>query len=90
VAVVWAAVVSGDYNGAHSLSDMDDNREKLVQPIRIFGVVTGVGETQLCREGDSIEQLGVPTKVFLVFEPFEMESKDVRQSFDFHYYIFAG
>ena len=73
-----AAVVSGDYNGIYSLSDMDDNREKLVQPIRILGIVAGVGETQLCREGDSVEQLGVSTKVFLIFEPFEMESKDVR------------
>lgn len=68
----------------YSLSNVDYHGKELVQPVRVFDVVTGIGKLELSREWDSVEELGVTSEILLVFESLQVESKYIRQPLDLH------
>jgi hypothetical protein len=65
-------------------SDMNDDREQIVQPVRVLGIVARVEQPKLEREDDTVGELDVTADVLLVLEPLEMESEDVGEGLDLH------
>jgi hypothetical protein len=58
--------------------------KELIQTVRIIRVISSIEQPQLEREGDTISQLDVLLQVFLVFEPFQVESEHVGYPLDLH------
>ena len=63
---------------------MNDDGVKFVQPIRVVGVVNGIEQPEFHGKRNTIGELDVFLKIVLIFEPFEVESQDVRELFNFH------
>jgi len=51
--------------------------EKLVKPIRVLDVVTGIRKFELSREWNPVKQFSIPPKVLLILEPLQVKGEDV-------------
>ena len=70
--------------GSHILSNVDDDGEKLVQPIRVVRIIDSIEQPEFHRERNPVGKLDVLLELFLIFEPLEVQCQDVRKLLDLH------